>query len=158
MDPGSVWGGEWGRSRDGCIRGGRRAPSGRGREVFLVGVRFHWFQRRIFKQKCIRFVTRTGRTGGPILTICTSYDVFPPKGVFFEGFVDISSHIGSEDHQIYFVGGPETRQTNPRWRTAAILKMQNRGISATVLPILILFDTVMHWDPHDSSAVEINGM
>ena len=25
------------------------------------------------------FVTRTGRTGGPILTIYTSYDVFPPR-------------------------------------------------------------------------------
>jgi len=28
----------------------------------------------------------------------------------------------NEDHQICFVGGPETRKTNPRWRTAAILK------------------------------------
>ena len=34
------------------------------------------------------FVTRTGRTGGPILTIYTSYDVYLPKDVPFEGFVD----------------------------------------------------------------------
>jgi len=29
------------------------------------------------------FVTRTGRTGGPIYTIYTSYDVFLPKDVAF---------------------------------------------------------------------------
>jgi len=27
-----------------------------------------------------------------------------------------------KDHQVLFVGGPNTRKTNPRWRTAAILK------------------------------------
>jgi len=27
-----------------------------------------------------------------------------------------------KDHQMPFVGGPHTRITNPRWRTAAILK------------------------------------
>jgi len=31
-----------------------------------------------------------------------------------------------KDHQILFVGGPNTRKTNPRWRTAAILKIENR--------------------------------
>ena len=30
-----------------------------------------------------------------------------------------------KDHQILFVGGPNTRKTNPRWRTAAILKIEN---------------------------------
>jgi len=27
-----------------------------------------------------------------------------------------------KDHQILFVGGPNTREVNPRWRTAAILE------------------------------------
>jgi len=31
-----------------------------------------------------------------------------------------------KDHQILFVGGPNRRKTNPRWRTAAILHIQNR--------------------------------
>jgi len=40
------------------------------------------------------FVTCTSRTGGPILTIYTSYDSFPPKAVPFGGFVDIPPHLG----------------------------------------------------------------
>jgi len=37
------------------------------------------------------------------------------------------------DHQVVIVGGPNTRPTNPRWRTAAIFKqLLNRHISATV--------------------------
>jgi len=46
-----------------------------------------------------------------------------------------SNHIlhTSKDHKICFMGGLEMRKTNPRWRTAAILKNQkNRNISATV--------------------------
>jgi len=35
----------------------------------------------------------------------------------------------SKDHQIYFADGPEMRQTNPRWWTAAILKSQKIVIS-----------------------------
>jgi len=31
-----------------------------------------------------------------------------------------------KDHQVLFVCGPNTRKTNPRWRTAAILKIENR--------------------------------
>ena len=31
-----------------------------------------------------------------------------------------------KDRQVLFVGGPNTRKTNPRWRTAAILKIINR--------------------------------
>jgi len=34
--------------------------------------------------------------------------------------------------------------TNPRWRTAAILKPLNRHISATVCPILMKFGMTMH--------------
>ena len=37
------------------------------------------------------------------------------------------------DHQVVIVGGPNECPTNPRWRTAAILrKPLNRHISATV--------------------------
>jgi len=38
-----------------------------------------------------------------------------------------------KDYQMPFVGGPNMRITNPRWRTAAILeKSKNHHISATV--------------------------
>jgi len=44
------------------------------------------------------FVTRTGRTGGPILTTYrpTSFDVFPPMNVPFVGFVDNDPHLGGQ--------------------------------------------------------------
>ena len=32
-------------------------------------------------------------------------------------------------HQVLYVGGPNTRKTNPRWRTAAILKYRKLAIS-----------------------------
>ena len=46
------------------------------------------------------------------------------------------------------MGGPNTRPTNPRWRTAAILKKTlNRHISATVWSILMKFNTMMQIFP-----------
>ena len=52
------------------------------------------------------------------------------------------------DHQVVVVGGPNKRPTNPRWRTAAILKKPlNRYISATVWPILMKFGTMTHIGP-----------
>jgi len=55
-----------------------------------------------------------------------------------------------KDHQMPFVGGPHTRITNPRWRTAAILeKSKNRYISAAVQAILTKFGTMMQIDPLD---------
>jgi len=42
------------------------------------------------------FVTCTGRTSGPILTIYTSYDVFLPKDVPFGGFVDMPARLGGK--------------------------------------------------------------
>jgi len=49
-----------------------------------------------------------------------------------------------------FVGGPHTRITNPRWRTAAILeKSINCYISAAVQPILTQFSTMMHFESLD---------
>jgi len=38
----------------------------------------------------------TGRTSGPISTICTSYDVFSQKNVPFGGCVDTASHLECE--------------------------------------------------------------
>ena len=40
------------------------------------------------------FFSRRARTRGPILTIYTSYDVFPPKDVPFGGFVHTAPHFG----------------------------------------------------------------
>jgi len=39
---------------------------------------------------------RTSRTGKPILTIYTSYDVFLPKDVLFGGFVDMPPDLGGQ--------------------------------------------------------------
>jgi len=49
-------------------------------------------------------------------------------------FIDSNQILHSDkDHQMPFVGGPHTRITNPRWRTAAILeKSKNCYISAAV--------------------------
>jgi len=62
------------------------------------------------------------------------------------------------DHQVVVVGGPNRRPTNPRWRTAAILKtnLLNCHISATVWPILIRFGTVTHIGPYNGSTVKIS--
>ena len=38
-----------------------------------------------------------------------------------------------KDHQILIVGGPNTRKTNPRWRTAAILKNGKSAIEQYLL-------------------------
>ena len=49
-----------------------------------------------------------------------------------------------------FVGGPHTRITFPRWRTAAILeKSKNRYISAAVRAILTKFGLETQLDPLD---------
>jgi len=41
-------------------------------------------------------VTRTGRTSEPILTIYTSYDVFPRKDVPFGDCIDTAPHLGGQ--------------------------------------------------------------
>jgi len=59
----------------------------------------------------------------------------------------------SKDHQICFVGGPETQKTNPKWQTAAIFKNQkNHDISVTIWPILTKFGMVMQLGPLDDAA------
>jgi len=50
-----------------------------------------------------------------------------------EGPLNVCVCLCDRDHQEVVVGGPNRRPTNPRWRTAAILKKPlNRHISATV--------------------------
>ena len=54
-----------------------------------------------------------------------------------------------------FVGGPHTRITNPRWRTAAIVeKLKNCYNSATVRAILTKFGTVKHINLLDRPTVK----
>ena len=53
-----------------------------------------------------------------------------------------------KDHQILVVGRPKICPTNPKWRTAAILKKWiNCYISATVRPISTKFCMLMHIGP-----------
>ena len=40
--------------------------------------------------------SRQAHTGGPILTIYTSYDVFPRKEVPFGGLDEIAPHLGGQ--------------------------------------------------------------
>ena len=61
------------------------------------------------------------------------------------------------DHQVVVVGGPNRRPTNPRWRTAAILKTPlKRRMSATVWPILMKFGMMTHIPPYSGKAVKIS--
>jgi len=47
-----------------------------------------------------------------------------------------------------FVGGPNIRITNPRWRTAAILeKSRNRHVSGKGSQMVMKFSMVKHFDP-----------
>jgi len=39
---------------------------------------------------------------------------------------------GDKDHQTLFVGGPNTCTTNPRWRTAVILKNRKIAVSPQI--------------------------
>ena len=53
-----------------------------------------WFLRYTFFT--LFFGSRRARTRGPILTIYTSYDVFPPKDVPFGGLVQTAPHFGGK--------------------------------------------------------------
>jgi len=64
--------------------------------------------------------------------------------------IDFNQIVHNErDHQEVVVDGPNRRPTNPRWRTADILKKKplNRHISANVWPILMKFGTMTHIGP-----------
>ena len=54
-----------------------------------------WFLRYTFFFTLF-FGSRRVRTRGPILTIYTSYDVFPPKDVPFGGLVYTAPHFGGK--------------------------------------------------------------
>ena len=58
-----------------------------------------WFLRYNFLKKnffALIFGSRRARKSGPILTIYTSYDVFPPKDVPFGGLVHTALHFGGK--------------------------------------------------------------
>jgi len=57
-----------------------------------------------------------------------------------------------------FVGGPNTRKTNPRWRKAAILKNRKSAISpsAKVRPIGTKFGLVAHIGPPNRTGSKIS--
>ena len=46
------------------------------------------------------------------------------KLAYYRNYCTDSNHVlhSGKDQQMLFVGGPNTRKTNPKWRTAAILK------------------------------------
>jgi len=49
--------------------------------------------------------------------------IYPKFFAYYQNYCIGSNQIlhSDKDHQTPFVGGPKTRITNPRWRTAAIL-------------------------------------
>ena len=57
-----------------------------------------WFLRYTLKKFffALFFGSRPARKRGPILTIYTSYDVFPPKDVPFWGLVHTAPHFGGK--------------------------------------------------------------
>ena len=71
------------------------------------------------------------------------------KDEYYQNYCIDSNQIlhSDKDHQMLFVGGPHTRITNPRWRTAAILeKSRNCYIAAAVRAILTTFGTMLQYD------------
>ena len=83
------------------------------------------------------FVTRTGRTGRPILTIYTSYDVFLPKDVPFGGFVDMPPYLGVISPENSNFGGVNRRSP------AKLVKSKNMHIIKTTASIPTKFCTVI---------------
>ena len=63
--------------------------------------------------------------------------------VFKPNAQNIDIFILSKDHQVVFVGGPNTRPTNLRWQTAAILKKNVKSpYLRNRLPTLMNFGTM----------------
>jgi len=95
---------------------------------------------------------------GVALIMLPIYGVKSPKNPFW----DVNRHYqakrnccvdsnqivcNDKHHQMLSVGGTNAYTTDPRWRTAAILKKsKNRHISVTVLPIVAIFHMIMHID------------
>jgi len=75
-----------------------------------------------------RFMTDSGSLAQPSAEPYQHWptnDVFPPK----DGRFGVRTLHSDKDHQTTFVCGPITHTTNPRWRTAAILKNRKIAIS-----------------------------
>jgi len=103
----------------------------------FISIRQRGWSRRITSLPLLWFlslsffglVTRTGRTGGPILTIYTSYDVFLPTDVPFGGLVDVPPHLGGQIPQKNNFGGVNRRFP------AKLLKSKNMHIIKTIASI-----------------------
>ena len=76
----------------------QRGWSGRTRKKHVL-----WFLRYTFFT--LFFGSRRARTRGPILTIYTSYDVFPPKDVPFGGLVHTAPYFGAKSPKNPNFGG-----------------------------------------------------
>ena len=63
-------------------------------------------------------------------------------------FIDVNQILhNNRDHRVVIVGGPNMRQTNPRWRTAAIL--EKKPVKSPYLcNRLTDFDKIWHGDSH----------
>ena len=81
----------------------------------------------------------------PIFGTCIG--VFKPVGQNIENYCINFNQIlhNDRDHQVVIVGGPNRRLTNPRWRTAAILKTVK---SPYLCNRLTNFDEIWHGDAH----------
>jgi len=82
----------------GVVQGVELLNFHRGRRLYSSGQpsRGHW--------PTLFFGLRTARTSGPILTICTSYDVFPCKEVPFGGRDETPSHLGVKSPKTFILG------------------------------------------------------
>jgi len=74
------------------------------------------------------------------------------KGSYYQNYcMDFNQILQtSKDHQMWFTGGPEMRQSNPRWRMAATLKM---GKSWYLCNRLTNFDEIWHGDASGTSTI-----
>jgi len=95
------------------------------------------------------FVTRTGRTGGPILRIYrpTSYDVFPRRMCLFGGFVDMPPHLEGQIPQNINFGNVNRRSP------AQLVKWQNMHITKTAASNPVKFFSVIKTTKKFSSCV-----
>jgi len=67
-------------------------------------------------------------------------------------FNQIQIRVNDRDHQGVIMGGPNRRPTNPRWRTAAILKKNIK--SPYLCDRSTDFDEIWHADSHWSVAAD----
>jgi len=91
-------------------------------------------------------VTRTGCTSGPILTIYTSYDVFPRKDVPFGGCIDTAPHFGSQITQ-----KPRSRGMNRHFQPNA------QNIQTFILQKLLMHSNQILSDDKDPQVLLVDG-